>query len=82
MDKAQLIENIIELAKQEGKTAWEVLTALQSGAAFSDDDELLDILCEIKADVLLSPDYNSGDDLTEALRGILDEASAPGAPLG
>ena len=44
--------NIEKLAKDENKTALEIITALQSSCAATGQDELLDELSELKWDYI------------------------------
>jgi hypothetical protein len=48
----ELKNNIEILAKEEGKTELEIITQLQSVAATTGDEELLDQLCELKWDYI------------------------------
>jgi len=44
--------NVETLAKQEGKSPLEIITMLQAGAAKTEDEALLDALCELKWDYI------------------------------
>jgi hypothetical protein len=44
--------NIETLAAQENKTPLEIITQLQAGAAIAGNNELLDMLCEVKWDYI------------------------------
>ena len=48
----ELKANIELLAKEEGKSALEIITALQTGAARLGDEESLKILCDVKWDYI------------------------------
>lgn len=45
-------ESVQTLAKEQNKTELAMLTELQAAAAVLDDERTLDILCNIKAQVL------------------------------
>jgi hypothetical protein len=44
--------NVETLAAQEGKSPLEIITLLQTGAAASSNEELLEALCELKWDYI------------------------------
>ena len=44
--------NIETLAAQESKSALEIITMLQAAAALTKNDEMLEMLCEVKWDYL------------------------------
>jgi len=48
----ELKNNIETLAAQENKTPLEIITQLQAGAALTENNELLDMLCEVKWDYI------------------------------
>ena len=48
----ELKKNIETLAAQESKTPLEIITQLQTGAALTENNELLDMLCEMKWDYI------------------------------
>jgi hypothetical protein len=48
----ELKKNIEILAAQENKTQLEIITQLQAGAAITENNELLDMLCEVKWDYI------------------------------
>ena len=49
---SELKANIEKLAQDEGKTELEIISQLQAMAAATDNDELLDDLCELKWDYI------------------------------
>lgn len=48
----ELRKNIKTLAREEAKTELEIVTLLQTGAAATDNEELLEMLCEIKWELI------------------------------
>ena len=52
MKMNELRKNIETLAAQENKTSLEIITQLQAGAALTENNELLDMLCEVKWDYI------------------------------
>jgi hypothetical protein len=48
----ELKNNIETLAAKENKTPLEIITQLQAGAALTENNELLDMLCEVKWDYI------------------------------
>lgn len=48
IDTSELTQNITVLAEQQGLSELEVITLLQTGAAASGEEELLDALCYLK----------------------------------
>ena len=52
MDTKELKAQIKELANEEGKNEIEIISDLQTAAAITENNELLDALCEIKWDYI------------------------------
>ena len=48
----ELKKNIETLAVQENKTPLQIITQLQSGASLTENNELLEMLCEVKWDYI------------------------------
>lgn len=48
----ELKKNIETLAAQENKTPLEIITQLQHGANIAQNEELLEMLCEVKWDYI------------------------------
>jgi hypothetical protein len=51
-ERNELKKNIKELATTESMTELETISYLQTAAAMTDNEELLDMLCEIKWDYI------------------------------
>ena len=52
MDGSDLKQNIEALAKAESKTELEIITELQAAAVLTDDEKLLNELCDLKWDYI------------------------------
>jgi hypothetical protein len=50
--RAELKKNIIALAREEHEMNINMVTKLQTAAASTNDEELLDLLCDIKWDFI------------------------------
>ena len=48
----ELKQSIEQLAKERSRTPLEIITELQAAAAATDNEELLDDLCELKWDYI------------------------------
>lgn len=51
-DLTELKTNVEKLAAEKGQTELEIITLLQAAAAKTDNEELLDDLCELKWDYI------------------------------
>jgi len=52
MTKETLKQNIETIAAEKGKNEIEIITLMQTGAATTDNEELLNMLCELKWDYI------------------------------
>lgn len=52
VNQTELKKSVEIIAIENGQTELEVITALQSAAAQTDNEELLDALCELKWDYI------------------------------